>query len=558
MVRLILEGIWIDLNDQEFELKWKHPIQNSLKGESSTYSTDITALLTQNNRSASDYKIFTESIKTNKYLYGVLYVNNTSMPVRAYIKAFTATSIKFYLEQFRTGGVSLLLKDDTFICDLHKSEIQKEIKKDLLLNVQDGSLVNFDYIPGSTIDNIFEVVAEDYIDANGANQTRPTIRATGLIQNLATFYGCTLVNAPTNYYVYSNQWKIKNNIGYKGRFDHYLRTIPSTDTVQVQPLITQPEYNLCIASTKIVSVGSFRIHFFVSELSFPQPAGESGPDMICSLILRNDSTLIEYTVGSIPYSFGETVQSLMLTSNQIPSGTYSLIVSSNYAVEIQESNFQLESYYVESEIASSDFDDYADFQIAGYYPCWQNLPKVTAKNLIETIALCAGKMVEYKDNVINFIDLNSVFSWENAIDVSDSFISMTDKSFQFLTSNNATVTYADGTVIATVKINDETLPDDTNNIAVIDAIRVQDDNKVERVKDKVILQQVPDGHFEIINKLADIYQPVVKPKIFNADFIYFADNKKPLLVRQLGGIFISLESVMTTKNTISLKLLKLR
>ena len=135
---------------------------------------------------------------------------------------------------------------------------------------------------------------------------------------------------------------------------------------------------------------------------------------------------------------------------------------------------------------------------------------------------------------------------------------MKEKSFRFLDSNNATVSYSSGAVIATVLINDETLPIGTNNVAVIDALRIQDDTGEERTTDKVVLQQLPDGHFEIINKLADIYTPVISPKVFEADFIYFADNKKPLLIRQFGGIFIALESVMTTKNTITLKLLKLR
>ena len=214
--------------------------------------------------------------------------------------------------------------------------------------------------------------------------------------------------------------------------------------------------------------------------------------------------------------------------------------------------------YTDEELADKSFSDYADFDSAGYYPCWQNLPNVTAKNLIETIALCAGKMVEYLDDAINFIDLDKVFSWENAIDVSDKLISMTSKGFKFLTSNNATVTYSSGKVIASILINDETLPTETNNVATIDAIRIQDDTGTERVKDKIVLQQVPTGHFEIINKLADIYAPTLNPKTFDAEFIYFPDNKKPLLIRQFGGIFIALESVMTTKNTITLKLLKLR
>ena len=157
MVRLNLEGIWIDLNDQEFELKWKHPIQNSLKGENSTYSTDITCALTENNRLAFDYKIFTSSSKTNRYLYGVLYVNNTAMRVRCYIKGFSLTSVKFYLEQFRQGAVSNLIKDETNICDLYLTEIQNQSKRDVLYevtNIPATPKYPFAYVPGVDLPEI--------------------------------------------------------------------------------------------------------------------------------------------------------------------------------------------------------------------------------------------------------------------------------------------------------------------------------------------------------------------------------------------------------------------
>lgn len=61
-------------------------------------------------------------------------------------------------------------------------------------------------------------------------------------------------------------------------------------------------------------------------------------------------------------------------------------------------------------------------------------------------------MVEYKDDSIDFIDFSQIFNWQNAIDVSDKLISMKEKSFRFLDSNNATVSYLSGAVIATVFI----------------------------------------------------------------------------------------------------------
>ena len=66
MVRLNLQGVWLDLSNFVFEMKWKHPISTSLVGESATYSTDITVPLSPEARALFDYQIFTKSTKTNK------------------------------------------------------------------------------------------------------------------------------------------------------------------------------------------------------------------------------------------------------------------------------------------------------------------------------------------------------------------------------------------------------------------------------------------------------------------------------------------------------------
>jgi len=539
MVRLNLEGIWIDLDNQEFELKWKHPIQNSLKGESSTYSTDITAALTENNREASDYKVFSDSAKTNKYLYGALYVNGTSMRVRAYIKEFSPTSIKFYLEQFRSGGVSNLLKDTTNICDIYLPEIQNKTKQDVLLNVQDGSLYNYSFVPGTNAPNIFHGVF-----ANG----RPNIYAENLIQQLALFYGVTLNNAPDNYLVYSNQWKRRtNSLAYTSPVSRNYNTGGSNPRNHDIDLgVSVQTEGIFINGLSITSTSPFKLFINVTSNNSSQPYIS---------FYSKDSLGVYSIIGTSPLR--DVSDHFLLESKILPAGVYSIGVFVEAYVQFSIS-VEAMACYTELEKETAGFSDYADFGLTGLYPCWQNLPKVTAKSMIETIALCSGKMVEYLDNAINFIDFKDIFDWHNAIDVSDKLIGWKTKSFRFLDSNNATVSYADSKVIATVLINDETLPIGTNNVATIDAIRIQDDNGSERVTDKMVLQQTPDGHFEIINKLADIYAPVINPKLFEADFIYFPDNKKPLLIRQLGGIYIALESIMTTKNTITLKLLKLR
>ena len=557
MVRLNLEGFWIDLSDQDFELKWKHPIQNNLKGESTTYSTDISVSLTQTNIQASDYHIFTDSSKTNKYLYGVLYVNGTSMRIRCYIKEFSPTAIKFYLEQFRKGAVSQLLKDSIAgitLDRIHRDEIQKGIKRDVLASVQDGARYSYLYVPGKTLPDIFGIESRQYIDNNGAVQSRPYVYSDSILAKLAEFYGVTLNNAPEHYRVYCNLWKMRTGISTKGSIPASSYVGPNVVTLSLSSFADNLAYNIYIAGWSVVSSAPFVTRFIISELELTVPAQNEK----IHFYLTNIATSVKYHIGDADAWFGYKNTGIVITSDILPAGTYLLSVEFNTSISFNTSNFEFTIDYTDEELATTGYNDYVDFPLAGYFPCWQNLPQITAKSLIETIALCAGKMVEYGDDEINFIDFENVFDWQNAIDVSDKLIDWKSKYFRFLESNNATVSYTDGTIIATVKVNDETLPDDTNNIATLDCIRVEDDIKNDRVKDKVVLQQTVDHHFEIIKKLPYIYAPVVNPRLFEAEFIYFADNRKPLLIRQLGGIFIALESITTTKSTITLKLLKLK
>ena len=544
MVRLNLEGIWIDLNDQEFELKWKHPIQNSLKGENSTYSTDITCALTENNRLAFDYKIFTSSSKTNRYLYGVLYVNNTAMRVRCYIKGFSLTSVKFYLEQFRQGAVSNLLKDETNICDLYLPEIQNQSRRDVFINVETGEKAVDTTSALQQLPDLFTARSSEYIGADGLVKLRPNISAEGLIQSLSLFYGVALNNAPTNYLAYSNRWLIRSGIF--AASTNVNKTFTGSGSAVLDYPPPTPKNIIWIDGNKLVSIAPFRVDLNILNLV-------SSGNVEFGYISKNEAN---ETVATVILGTASNGNLFLKTPILVP-GTCTIFINRTASAAFT-TNVRLRTDFTTLEIANPSFGEYPKFGEKGYYPCWQNLPPVTAKTLIETIALCAGKMVEYKDNSIDFVDFDQVFDWKNAIDVSDKLISMKEKSFRFLDSNNATVSYSSGAIIATVLINDETLLIGTNNVATIDALRIQDDTGEERTTDKVVLQQTPDGHFEIINKLADIYTPVINPKVFEADFIYFADNKKPLLIRQFGGIFIALESVMTTKNTITLKLLKLR
>ena len=556
MVRLNLQGFWIDLLNPTFELKWKHPIQNSLNGSNSTYSTDITAPLTTNNRLAFDYKIFTESAKTNIYLYGVLYVNGTAMRVRAFVRNFASDGITFYLEQFLTGGTATLLKDLTTLDNLFLPEIQNKTKRDVLKRITDGSLYSLLFSENAmpSVPDIFSFVSVPYIDANGVshgippdNTGRPAILATGLLAALADFYGLTLTNAPANYLVFSNQWKVRDSMLLECTLNSFAETIK---------LITSDiQYNLFANSIgEIISSAPFRANFVFSGLKYTDGSYAS-VDYI-DIYLKNSSDVLQL-VGSIPDMTYDVPVSFECDAI-VDKGTYLFVTKArSYDAIVTVTGYVSATLIIDYEAFSSTVD-YANFDLDGFYPCWQNLPKVTAKEIIETIALCAGKMVEYLDDSINFIDFADVFDFAGAIDVSDKLISWKTKSFTFLQSQNATVVYADGTVIANILVNDPTLPDTVNNVATINAIRIQQDNGVDRVTDKIVLTQTPDSHFEIIDELAKIYAPATNPRMFEADFIYFEDSKKPLLIRQLGGIFIAIESLITTANTITLQLLKIK
>lgn len=547
MVRLNLEGVWIDIGDFDFEMKWKHPINNNLKGESSTYSTDITAPLTENNRKAFDYKVFTASSKTNRYSYGAMYINGTIMNVRCYIKTFKSDSVVFFVEQFLKGGVSAILKDQANLPDIFAADIQAGAMRDVLIDVQNGNA----FVPTlpenagkPTTPNIFHAIATPYADSNGTQTTRPSVYADqNLLQKIADHYGFTLNNAPTNYWVFSNQWKVKNSVMIDGSGNFSL--VPLF-------LVSERQYNLYgDASNRVVSVAPFKLAVRLYDLTF----SSTGLDLYfvnsenAKVLLYSQQYVVELGTSDINFSAN------------IPAGTWRFAAyehgSTSTPVSFSGKEAYTASIYYEGA-GQNNIDDAVDFAVAGLYPCWQNLPKVTAKTLIETIALCAGKMVKYRDNVVDFIDFEDVFDWHNAIDVSGKLISWEEKSFRYLDYNNATVAYKSGKVIASVQINDETLNDETNAIATIDALRIEDDTENDRNKDSIVLRETTDGHFDIINKLADIYTPLINTKMFQATFIYFEGSQKPLLIRQLGGIFIALESIITTKNTISLKLLRIK
>jgi len=405
MVRLNLEGIWIDLTDQEFELKWKHPIQNSLKGESSTYSTDISASLTENNRIASDYNIFLESVKTNKYIYGALYMNGTMLRVRCYIKEFSPTYIKFYLEQFLSGGVSSMIKDTTNICDLFLPEIQNQTKRDVLLSLtnQTAARSPYLYVPGTTLNDIFNWdVPTSYVDSNGTAQIRPNIYADErLLQKLADFYGFTLNNAPENYWVYCNQFKCRTNTLVQVPVKHENHPGSGGDIIDFG--ISTPLHNIYIVNQIITSASPIKLFVKISNTV-------------------STGTFIFYsnnTVGGVgaQIEFGRISANgtdILFQSDELPAGSYYISVTHNVSCSF-DIGLEAEICYTAEEKADSTFKDYANFELEGLYPCWQNLPAVTAKQIIETIALCSGKLVSYEDNVVNFIDFDKVFDWQNAI-----------------------------------------------------------------------------------------------------------------------------------------------
>jgi hypothetical protein len=470
------------------------------------------------------------------------------MPVRCYVQQFLNNGIKFFLQEFRSGATSVFLKDTTTLDNIYLPVIQAGTLTDVIMNLSTG------------VDNHGAGTLTDLFTAYTLNG-RQNVYASGLIAHLATFYGVTLVNDPTNYHVFCNQWKSRSGDEFEFKFISSSSIIFLSTSREIIPIDTLA-YNDYINSTGGHISCATKFNFYAAiqkvQLDIPTPSG-TYYDVEFGL----EKTTGEYLfIQNVSVSTVDSADNFALTLDNVPAGSWWLVVSvSNVVVHgrvfVEASTFKVFASinYTDLELVNPDFK-YPDFT-GDEYPCWQNLPKITAKTLFETIAVCAGKMIEYKDDTITFIDFADVFDPASAVDISDKLVSWKTKDFKFLSANNATVNYASGQVIATVIIDDETLPTDTNSVATIDAIRIQDDTATDRVTDKLVLAQTPTGSFEVISQLAELYAPLTSPKLFEAEFIYFADNKRPLLIRQLGGIFIALESIISTKTTITLKLLKI-
>lgn len=540
MVRLQIGGIWIDLNDFIFELKWKHPIQNLLKGESSTYSTDMTVPLTANNKLAFDYQIFLNSGNTNKYLYGQLVVNGSILPVRCYVKSFSSSGISFYLEQFRSGALAAMLKDETTLDNIYLPVIQSGAETDIIMNLVSGM------VESGTLPEIFTWADIDL------TYPRVNVYATSLLETLATFYGLTLINQPTNYLVFCNQWVAAMGLSFGG---FAIRGSALINTWHDLDLIF--DYSPTWASV-VGNVITATVPYYLKMTQEIWSTSTKTVNVEYRIISSDESTVylsIASEYNLIANEHINTLDFLPLLSNIVPNCKIQLRFDSIilFGTDPVENNLELFVDYSQLESPT-----YPDLGTGTQLACWQNLPKITYKTLLETLALCAGKMISYDADTVTFVDFEDVFSPLNAIDVSDKLIEWKTKEFKFLDSKNNTVNYPNGDVIATVIVADKTLPDTTNSVATIDAVRIQDEALLtERNTTDLVVAETTDSHFDVIDKLPLLYSPLVSPKLFEADFIYFADNKRPLLVRQLGGIFIALESITTTKNTITLKLLKI-
>ena len=555
MTRLFIQGVWIDLNDFTFEMKWKHPISTSLIGENSNYSTDIIVPLTSNNRRAFDYNVFGNSSKTNKYIYGTFYANGASYPVRCTIKSFQNNTITFVMEQFLNAGVANMLAYETNICDLYKSKIYNLEILDRFMDIHTGDLIDSNptnyTIPLTP--NIFSAIATDTIP------TRYYIRTDNTILNvLADFYGITLVNVPTNYILFPNKWKLQNgliqrcvNVPAGGRIKLNTTTYTYNDNFKVD------------ASGKIVSTVKFRffVDFYDMYLDSVLNAAWADAGVFYTtriyLVNATGDKFLLYTTSLSTTILEDDVHNI--NDIILDAGEYHIYVEATHHLSLLSEAFVLVNFaanlVIHEDLDNSGSTDFGD---DGYYPCWQNMPAITVKKFFETIALCAGMMVTYTENSVIFKNFDEVFDYHNAIDVSSKLISWKEKTFSYLSQRTNTVVYGDGKLVASVRVNDETLPDTSAVVATIDAVRVEDDTAEKRNIENLLIQETTDGHFDIIYKLKDIYAPLVNTRMFEADFLYFKDNRKPLLIRQLGGIFIALESIATTKNTITLKLLKIR
>ena len=298
------------------------------------------------------------------------------------------------------------------------------------------------------IENIFHFVVTPYIDEEGNADTRANVYADeNLLPKIAEWYNFELVNAPNNYYVYCNQWKVKNG--------HVCETGDGSF------IFPQPNsgdgVNLYVDNlSNIISVAPFFIRMKVRRND------GLGVDTYLSKVYAINENGDEFL-----FSKGGNPIEVSLTAN-LPAGTYHIIARDVNGDEFIHgdllNNCVMRVNYEKATPPQSNIDDAVDFGGIGLYSCWQNLPQVSAKELIETIALCAGKLVSYTDTQIIFTDFDKVFNWKNAIDVSDKLIKWNTKKFRFLESNNATVSYASGQTIATVKIDDSTLPNEKKTL----------------------------------------------------------------------------------------------
>ena len=564
MVRIQLEGTFIDIGDFEFELKWKHPITTSLIGQSTDYSTDITIDLTEPNRKASDYKILRQSSKTNKWIYGSMWINGDFMPIRAYVKKFTNTQIVFYLQRF-ISGLDNFLKDTRTIDNLFLNAIQNGDQRDHLLSTYDGSAYTslFYTTPDITgiVGDIFEFRKVPYVGGE-----RPALFANqNLIINVAAFYGIEMIGTPETYMTFANQWKCRSGMMNKSA-NTYVNVATTIGSVYEFDLGTSSYQKNSYINKRLFFNCANKVRIRLSGFKITTSKGNSNTSVTITFYIRNKDGAFKYQ-KSINTKSGQLIyENIDFT---VEAGEYYLTAIGQWDTFYGISAVYDGTIYTEitsdftaleqaAALEGKVYTDYPTFEEHGYYPCWQNLPKVTAKKLIETIALAAGKMIEYSSNKITFVDFESVFSSDNAFDASDYLQEWSSKEFKVLENRTNQVVYASGKQIVYFDVKDETLSTEINTVADLGCIRIEDDTATDRNTDDIVLSELTDTHFDVITKFPILYAPLVSPVVFEAKFKYFKENRKPLLVRQLNGIFIAMESVITTKDSITLRLLKIK
>jgi hypothetical protein len=394
-----------------------------------------------------------------------------------------------------------------------------------------------------------------------------------LITEVAAFYGMELIGTPATYMTFANQWKFRSGIMNKSVGNSISR---SSYDIDWNPML---EFDVPIAASSL----KYNLYFetgnlLVSKIPFNlrikgnfkiyESANNGKSAGLYFKIYNSNGVLLETKIINTTVQNNYIDFDILFNTNT--DGTYNIKygikvasphsnnyvgVWMNYGAEAISNFTALEqAATLEGEV----YTDYPTFEEPGYYPCWQNLPKVTAKKLIETIALAAGKMIEYSSNKITFVDFESVFSPDNAFDASEYLQEWSSKEFKVLENRTNQVVYASGKQIVYFDVKDETLNTEPYTVADLGCIRIEDDTDTDRNTDDIVLSELTDTHFYVITKFPILYAPLVSPVVFEAKFKYFKENRKPLLVRQLNGIFIAMESVITTKDSITLRLLKIK